>query len=343
MSALMAGYFRASAYGSMPPVPSAHHPVAALKASSAVPRGLIAALWRDPAHWGERLVMTAVAQLGDESRRFAVAAREAQPQATRDELCHHERRRVITISQVDGAVAGTPFFIALIPAYVAFLWEQVRMTLRIAALYDRDLDPTTMAAEILWLRGVHPTIAEAHAAVTELEDRPDRRFSGGVKEVYDVVRRFLVLLGLLGEPKPGDDRIPKWRRYLLLGVVFAFGAATWILTWFFPVTLMILIAYSCDGSTRRLAARALEHSGGGASYARIPRRRPGIIAALVALTIAVPLALVVWGVQHSDSLAGSRRTFIGLLGLAIVLAMSGWLRVRVPRWRQARASQSRAA
>jgi hypothetical protein len=28
--------------------------VAALKASSAVPRGLIAALWRDPAHCGER-------------------------------------------------------------------------------------------------------------------------------------------------------------------------------------------------------------------------------------------------------------------------------------------------
>ncbi len=41
-------------------------------------------------------------------------------------------------ARIDGAVAGTPFLIALVPGYLAFLWQEGRMERRIAALYGHD-------------------------------------------------------------------------------------------------------------------------------------------------------------------------------------------------------------
>ena len=58
-------------------------------------------------------------------------------------------------ARIDGAVAGTPFFIALVPAYIAFLRQEVRFHLRVAALYGKDPADPQVAADFLVLRGVH--------------------------------------------------------------------------------------------------------------------------------------------------------------------------------------------
>ena len=42
------------------------------------------------------------------------------------------------VARIDGAISGTPFFIALVPGYLTYLQQEMRMTLRTAALYDRD-------------------------------------------------------------------------------------------------------------------------------------------------------------------------------------------------------------
>ena len=65
---------------------------------------------------------------------------------------------------VQGAISGTPFLIALIPAYVAVLWKQARLLMRIAALHGRDPGTRQMAAEILALRRIYNSVDQARAA-----------------------------------------------------------------------------------------------------------------------------------------------------------------------------------
>ena len=59
----------------------------------------------------------------------------------------------------------TPFLIALVPGYLAYLREEGRMVLRTAALYGRDPRELETTAEVLALRGVHPTVDVARAAL----------------------------------------------------------------------------------------------------------------------------------------------------------------------------------
>jgi len=86
-------------------------------------------------------------------------------------LAHGQRRRTISTARIDGAVAGTPFFIALVPAYIAFLRQEVRFHLRVAALYGHDPADPRVAGDFLVLRGVH-TDAEQVLADLELVRAP---------------------------------------------------------------------------------------------------------------------------------------------------------------------------
>jgi hypothetical protein len=81
-------------------------------------------------------------------------------------LADGQRRRTISTARIDGAVAGTPFFIALVPAYIAFLRQEVRFHLRVAALYGHDPADPSVAADFLVPRGVHE---DAEQALAELE------------------------------------------------------------------------------------------------------------------------------------------------------------------------------
>src|SRR5215208_4346727 len=71
------------------------------------------------------------------------------------------------VARIDGAVSGTPFFIALVPGYLAYLWQEGVMERRIAALYGSDPREAETCARTLVLRGVHPTIEAARQAVQE--------------------------------------------------------------------------------------------------------------------------------------------------------------------------------
>src|SRR3954469_23758252 len=104
-------------------------------APAAPPRGLIRQLRADPNHAPETFVLFAVDRLGDGALDFADRARRADPGLTPAELSARVHDRTVGLARIDGAVAGCPFLLALVPAYVAMLWEQARMALRIGALY----------------------------------------------------------------------------------------------------------------------------------------------------------------------------------------------------------------
>jgi hypothetical protein len=119
---------------------------------------------RDPPHIPERLTIYEVDRQADGA--WARRARDAAPDRSPAVLADGQRRRTISTARIDGAVAGTPFFIALVPAYIAFLRQEVRFHLRVAALYGHDPADSRIAADFLVLRGVH---TDPEQALAELE------------------------------------------------------------------------------------------------------------------------------------------------------------------------------
>ena len=101
-------------------------------------RDLARIVYRDPEHVSERLTLYAADRLADPSRDWARSARSARPETHPAQIAEELRTQSAHVARIDGAIAGTPFFVALVPGYLTYLLQEMRMTLRTAALYDRD-------------------------------------------------------------------------------------------------------------------------------------------------------------------------------------------------------------
>jgi hypothetical protein len=297
-------------------------------------RGLLRSLWTQPSDAPERLMIAAAARLGEPSWQFAERLREARSRATPSELSVGVRTQAVRITRIDGAISGCPFFLALVAAYVAVLWEQARMALRIAAIHQRDPRDPGIVAELLWLRGVHRGIEDAQTAVDTARGRSTRekRPHLGLGGWYELGRRFLVLAGFLAPSAPSAAEPPRWRQALsLLGF-----AAVWAITWIVPVTFMLLMAFSCATSTRILADRALTYYGGDSERVVPPTlpetlRRIGFVrGAVITLSVGVPLAAP--GISAQSHPAGIHWYYVlaALLGLSLVLALAALSTRRQP-------------
>jgi hypothetical protein len=118
--------------------PSAPEPAGYVRRVLRGSRELVRVVYRDPEHVSERLTLYAVDRIADESREWAQSARRKRPDTPPAEIAEELRVKSAKIARIDGAISGTPFFIALVPGYVSYLWQEMRMTMRTAALYDRD-------------------------------------------------------------------------------------------------------------------------------------------------------------------------------------------------------------
>lgn len=293
---------------------------------SVLPAGLLRSVRTDPDNAAERLVLFAADRLAEPSWEFAENERRRRRDATPAELSEPVCNYAVKVARVDGAVSGTPFLLALVPAYVAVLWEQARMAMRIAALHGRDPREPGFAAELLWLRGVHPTREAAEAAVerarvTAVPREAPRR---GLKGWWALGRRVLVVAGFLGARDPDAAPVPRWR--MALGV--AFGGVLWAVTWIFPLTFMLAMAFSCVSSTNNLADRALVHYGtvDGRSGVRrsdpdATRRTRILRAAAIALSIGLPLAAVALAVKERQTGVSWLSVLGAIVGLAMVITL----------------------
>jgi hypothetical protein len=72
------------------------------------------------------MVVESQARYAEGARRWAEKAQAAKPSPSPAVLADDERRDLISAATIDGAIAGTPFLIALVPAYAAFLDEEAR-------------------------------------------------------------------------------------------------------------------------------------------------------------------------------------------------------------------------
>ena len=290
-------------------------------------REAVRIVYRDPEHVAERLTLYAIGRLADPSLQWAQAVGRDRADIPPAEISEELRLQTAQIARIDGAISGTPFLIALVPGYLTYLYQEMRMTLRTAALYGRDLRELKTAGEMLALRGVHPDVKTAEAALsgvlsTPMPDHPTRRRS--LRTWVDSGYRLLVFGGFMS---PSTAEPPKRRILERIRTVLSFllAAGIWVMTWVLPFTFMIMMAWGCETHARQLGRRALVYYGGEAASVDAAitlagrRRDQGhdkramLRAVGLFLSVAVPLVFVAF-VNHV-------RNTVGLNWLAAVGAL----------------------
>jgi hypothetical protein len=306
-------------------------------------RALTRIAWRDPENIAERLTLYASQRLAAPSREWAEGVRGKRPDTPLATLAEGVRTQSAHVARIDGAVAGTPFFIALAPGYLSYLWQEARMGLRIAALYGRDPSALRKAGELLALRGMYPTPQAAEQALVLVRDAPPpekpterRPLRMWIRSVY----RLLVFGGFMSAPKENtaqfedgeDPDQPEPRRFgrLRAAAAFAVGAVIWLSTWVLPVTFMIAMAWACETHTRQLGRRALllydgEAPTTQAAIAAADQRqdrghdkRQVVRTVALALSVAIPIGFVAYA-DHIRQSTGIN--WLGAVGALVALSL----------------------
>lgn len=279
---------------------------------------LLGELRGDPAHAPETFAIQSVKVLGEQSRTDVELMRTRRPDASAAALSTEIVERGLRRAATEGGIAGTPLYIALVPAYVAMLLEQARMVLRIAAVHGESTDDARAAAELLALRGVHASPEAARAAVDAKIASGGRRARPRRKGWIELGRAMLVLAGFL---QAKELRTPQGRVKSVLTAIA--GALLWALTWVVPITFILAMAWGCQGSTEKLGERTLRHYG--VPAAALPKRSKAW-PLLVLLSAAVPAALLFLAAKWHPAGVGFWHVLVGLAAIALVLA--GFARAR---------------
>jgi hypothetical protein len=283
-----------------------------------------------PERMPEYLALFATHQQAPSVREWAARHPEDPGSPAHDKLLREMRHDLLGFSRINGALSGTPFFIALVPAYLSVLREQVRTGLRIGAMHGRDPEAPERPAEVLVFLDVCPTVSAAQARLEQIrlpaaeDEKTGLRQVGGLRAWIEVVTQVLILAGFIGPSSP--DKVKPKRMTRALRTVFALGL--WALTWIVPITFMLFMAYTCEGRTRRVFDHALRFYGDvevdkdewKKSSSQWRRERP-VRVVLLGVTLLIPLGLAGYVAQSGSS--GWIKALGGLVALTTVLLMAG--------------------
>jgi hypothetical protein len=292
--------------------------------------------YRDPEHVAERLALYGAKNLGEPSLEWAHGVRETRPDVPRAVIAEELRIQTAHLARIDGAVSGTPFLIALIPGYLAYLRQEGRMVLRTAALYGHDPRELETTAEVLALRGVHPTVDAARAEVEKVRDVPLPEKPAKRRSLRTWVRSVYVLLIFGGfVSAPSDVKDEGSHAWLKASVGFVIGAAVWVTTWVLPVTFMVAMAWGCETHARQLGRRALLFYEGDADTAQAAiaaakqrqdrghGKREIVRGTILILSVAIPIGFVAYADHVRNSTGINWLGAVGaLVALSLVIAAS---------------------
>jgi hypothetical protein len=284
-----------------------------------------------PERLPEYMVLFAAHQQAPSVREWAERHPDVPGSPEHDQLLREMRHDLLAFSRINGALSGTPFFIALVPAYVSVLREQARTALRIGALHGRNPGAPQRPAEMLVFLDVYPNVPAAEASLDRIrlpsagEERTGLRQVGGLRAWIEVVTQVLILAGFI-EPSPDKTKPRRATRALRT----ALGLGLWALTWIVPITFMLFMAYACEGRTRKVFDRALRYYGDvevdkaewKRSSSQWRRERP-VRALLLGITLLIPLGLAGYVAQTESS--GWIKAIGGLAALTTAMLLAGYV------------------
>ena len=205
------------------------------------------------------------------------------------------------------------------------------MTLRTAALYDRDPTDLRTSAEMLALRRIHPDVEAAEAALVAVREqgtphRPEKRRS--LRTWVHSVYLLLVFGGFMSPSAAKEDKGTRGKVKAVLSVLI--GVGIWLTTWVFPVTFMVAMAWGCETHARQLGRRTLLYYDGEATSVldaikvadqrqdRGHDKRAILRAVVLFLSIAVPIGFIAY-VDHVRKTVGVN--WLGALGALVALSL----------------------
>ena len=122
-------------------------------------------LSKDPGHAPELAVLNALPLLSPGVTRWQAEQVRYDGREQVNRLARRTLRRSIGRAGWAGAITGSSFYVGMVPTVTVIYFEQLRMVLRMAAIYGRDPEDPARAAEILVFQHRYPTVAEAEAAL----------------------------------------------------------------------------------------------------------------------------------------------------------------------------------
>jgi hypothetical protein len=186
---------------------------------------------------------------------------------------------------------------------------------------------------MLVLRGVHPSVETAEAALTAVQEQPPER-PAPRRSLRTWVHSVYLLLVFGGFLSPSSGQMPTGIRARVMAVLgLLVGGAIWVTTWILPVTFMIVMAWGCETHTRQLGRRAQvfyegEETSVTAAIAAADQRRDrghdkrAILRAIALfLSVAIPIGFIALVIHFRDSTGISWLVPLGsLVALSLVIA-----------------------
>jgi hypothetical protein len=150
------------------------------------------------------------------------------------------------VARRGGAITGSSFYVAMLPAIAMIYCEQLAVVLRIAAIYGRDPAEPARAPEILVLQGRYPDVVAAALALRQAGTKPARQTEAKRPAgLGSALRQIPSMIGLqVRRIKTPMDAI------ILMVEVAAFV---------FPVISIPVWMYANARATRRLGQTAIRY------------------------------------------------------------------------------------
>ena len=201
-----------------------------------LPRGLIESLRKDPLRAPEHVALAAARQMAPDAAAWAAEKRSRLNVSHRD-LAKMAKQRHAALARVGGAATGVGGFITVVPDLVVASWIQARLVFFIAAAYGYDPHDRMRPAELLVLRDLYDTPADARRALDGIGSSVAERYVGNrVQREETLVKRLARFVGRRTVRRLGGRLIP--------GFAIIFNAV------------------GNERETRALADRAIEFYGG---------------------------------------------------------------------------------